>query len=147
MNYLLDTNVISEVRKRDRCHPAVAAWWENVSAEQIYLSTLVIGEIRKGIELVRVRDLRQADRLERWLEDVISTFADRIIPICTDVAHEWGRVSAIRPVPVIDALLAATAGAKGLVLVTRNTPDVAGLGVDVLNPFEAVSETTGDRWP
>ena len=88
---------------------------------------------------------RAADRLEGWLEDVISRFADRILPICTDVAREWGRVSAIRPVPVIDTLLAATARAKGVVLVTRIPPDVAGLGVDFLKPFEVVSETTGDR--
>ena len=136
MNYLLDTNVISELRKGDKCHPAVAAWWTRVSENELYLSTLVIGEIRKGIELARAKDPRKADVLERWLGEIASTFADRILPIGSDVADEWGRMNAIRPIPVIDALLAATAKAKGLTLVTRNGPDVAGLGADVFNPFE-----------
>ena len=114
MNYLLDTNVISELRKGDKCHPAVAAWWARVSENELYLSTLVIGEIRKGIELARAKDPHKADVLERWLGEIASAFADRILPIGSDVADEWGRMNAIRPIPVIDALLAATAKAKGL---------------------------------
>ena len=136
MNYLLDTNVIFELRKGDKCHPAVADWWARVSENELYLSTLVIGEIRKGVELARAKDPHKADVLERWLGEIASAFADRILPIGSDVADEWGRMNAIRPIPVIDALLAATAKAKGLTLVTRNGPDVAGLGADVLNPFE-----------
>jgi predicted nucleic acid-binding protein len=74
--------------------------------------------------------------LEAWLGEVVSGFGDRLLPVDAAVADEWGRMSAIRPVPVIDALLAATAKANGLTLVTRNEADVAGLGIEVLNPFE-----------
>ena len=140
MTYLLDTNVVSEIRKGDNCDPSVAAWWAKVSENELYLSTLVIGEIRKGVELVRARDPGKADALEHWLENVVSRFADRILPINTDVADEWGRMSAIRPVPVIDALLAAAAKANGLTLVTRNVTDVAGLGIDTLDPFKEKSK-------
>lgn len=137
MSFLIDTNVISEVRKGDRSHPAVAAWWAGVAEDDLWLSPLVLGEIRKGVELARRRDLQKAAALERWLGEVTSGFADRILAVDTAVAQEWGRMNAIRPVPVIDALLAATAKVNGLTLVTRNAADVGGLGVDVLNPFDA----------
>jgi toxin FitB len=137
VSFLIDTNIISEVRKGDRCDPAVAAWWAGVAEDDLWLSALVLGEIRKGVELARRRDPRKADALEAWLGDVIAGFGDRVLPIDATVAEEWGRMNAIRPVPVIDALLGATAKANGLTLVTRNGADVAGLGVDVLNPFEA----------
>ena len=137
MSFLIDTNIISEVRKGDRCDPAVAVWWSGVAEDDLWLSALVLGEIRKGVELARRRDPRKADALEAWLEDVVAGFGDRVLPVDTAVADEWGRMNAVRPAPVIDALLAATAKANGLTLVTRNGADVAGLGVDVLNPFDA----------
>ncbi len=136
MSFLIDTNIISEVRKGDRCDPAVATWWAGVAEDDLWLSSLVLGEIRKGVELARRRDPRKAETLETWLSDVIAGFGDRVLPVDTAVAEEWGRMNAVRPVPVIDALLAATAKANGLTLVTRNGADVAGLDVDVLNPFE-----------
>lgn len=136
MSYLIDTNVISEIRKGNRCDPVVADWWADIAEDQIYLSALVIGEIRKGVELARARDPQKAAVLERWLDEVTSSFADRILSVSTDVAEEWGRMNAVRPVPVIDALLAATAKVNGLTLVTRNEADVAGLGAEVLNPFK-----------
>ncbi len=137
MSFLIDTNIISEVRKGERCDPAVATWWSGVAEDDLWLSALVLGEIRKGVELARRRDPRKADALEAWLEDVVAGFGDRVLPVDTAVAEEWGRMNAVRPAPVIDALLAATAKANGLTLVTRNGADVAGLGVDVLNPFDA----------
>ncbi len=137
MNFLIDTNVISEVRKGERCDPAVATWWNGVAEDDLWLSPLVLGEIRKGVELARRRDPRKAEAIEAWLADVALGFGDRILPVDTAVAEHWGRINAIRPVPVVDALLAATAKANGLTLVTRNAADVAGLDVDVLNPFEA----------
>jgi toxin FitB len=137
VSFLIDTNIISEVRKGDRCDRAVAAWWAGVAEEDLWLSTLVLGEIRKGVELARRRDPAKASALEAWLSEVVSGFADRVLTIDGAVADEWGRISAIRPTPVIDALLAATAKANGLTLVTRNEADVAGLGVEVLNPFNA----------
>ena len=137
MTFLIDTNIISEVRKGDRGDPAVAAWWNGVAEDDLWLSPLVLGEIRKGAELVRPRDPGRAEALEAWLADVKSHFGNRVLPVDATVAEQWGRMNAIRPVPVIDALLAATAKANGLILVTRNVADVTGLGVDVLNPFEA----------
>jgi len=136
VSFLIDTNIISEVRKGDRCDAAVAAWWAGVAEDDLWLSALVLGEIRKGVELARRRDPRKAAVLEAWLSDVVSGFGDRVLPVDASVAEEWGRMNAIRPVPVIDALLAATAKANGLTLVTRNAADVAGLGVEVLNPFQ-----------
>lgn len=135
MSYLIDTNIISEVRKGTRCDAHVAEWWRDVPEEDLWLSALVLGEIRKGVELARRRDPTKAAALEAWLNELISGFGDRILALDAVVAEEWGRISAIRTVPVIDALLAATAKAKGLTLVTRNTADVAGLGVEILNPF------------
>jgi len=134
--YLIDTNVISEIRKGSRCDPVVSDWWAGIAEDQLYLSALVIGEIRKGVELARARDPQKAAVLERWLGEVTGAFGDRILPVSTDVAEEWGRMNAIRPVPVIDALLAATAKVNGLTLATRNEADVAGLGAEVLNPFK-----------
>lgn len=136
MRFLIDTNIISEVRKGDRCDAAVAAWWAGVAEDDLWLSALVVGEIRKGVELARRRDPQKAKVLEAWLSDVLSGFGDRILPVDASVAEEWGRMNAIRPVPVIDALLAATAKANDLTLVTRNEADVAGLGALVLNPFQ-----------
>jgi predicted nucleic acid-binding protein len=137
VTFLIDTNIISKLRKGDRADPAVATWWNGVDEDDLWLSPLVLGEIRKGVELVRQRDPGKAEALEAWLADVNSHFGNRVLPIDTAVAEQWGKMNAIRPVPVIDALLAATAKANGLILVTRNVADVAGLGVDVLNPFEA----------
>jgi len=136
LSYLIDTNVISEIRKGSRCDPVVADWWEGIAEDQLYFSVLVIGEIRKGVELARARDPQKAAVLERWLGEVTGAFGDRILSVSTDVAEEWGRMNAIRPVPVIDALLAATAKVNGLTLATRNEADVAGLGAEVLNPFK-----------
>ncbi|WCR09704.1 type II toxin-antitoxin system VapC family toxin [Paracoccus stylophorae] len=137
MSFLIDTNVISEIRKGNRCDPGVAAWWAEVAEDDLWLSALVLGEIRKGVELARRRDPQKAAALEAWLGEVVAGFADRVLPVDAAVAEEWGRMNAIRPVPVIDALLAATAKANGLTLVTRNEADVAGIGVEVLNPFAA----------
>jgi len=137
VSYLLDTNIISEIRKGDRCDPRVATWWSGVAEDEIWLSALVLGEIRKGVELARRRDPQKAEALEAWLGELVTGFGDRVLPVDARVAQEWGRMSAVRPVPVIDALLAATAKAHGLTLVTRNGADVDGLEVDILNPFAA----------
>lgn len=136
MTWLVDTNIISEIRKGARCHPGVASWWAVVEDRDLLLSALTLGEIRKGIESVRPRDPVKAGALERWLREVSDVFGPRIIGVDPAVADAWGRMSALRSVPVIDALLAATAQVHDLVLVTRNTADVSGLGVRTLNPFD-----------
>ena len=136
MNYLIDTNIISEVRKGERCDPNVAAWFDSIDDNELYLSVLVLGEIRRGVERARASDPTRARALDRWLAAVNESFAGRILAIDQAVADEWGNISAKRSAPVIDALLAATAKAHGMTLVTRNVRDVAGLGADVLDPFE-----------
>jgi hypothetical protein len=135
VSYLIDTNIISEVRKGDRCDPHVSAWYASVAGEELFLSTLVLGEIRKGVELARARDAGKATVLERWLRQVEAAFDGRVLGVDNAVSDQWGRMSATRPVPVIDGLLVATALTHGLTLVTRNDRDVAGLGAAVLNPF------------
>ncbi|MGA9868419.1 MAG: type II toxin-antitoxin system VapC family toxin [Acetobacteraceae bacterium] len=135
MSYLIDTNIISEVRKGERCNKHVSAWYASVADEDLFLSTLVLGEIRKGVELARPRDPDKAAALERWLAQVEAAFNGRVLGIDNAVSDRWGRMSAIRPIPVIDGLLAATAMTRGLTLVTRNDRDIAGLGAMLLNPF------------
>jgi predicted nucleic acid-binding protein len=139
LSLLLDTNVLSELRKGARANAHLRGWFDGVSVDEIYLSVLVIGELRRGVELVRRRDTRQAAALERWLTRVTSDHAERILPVDGPVADQWGRLTAKRPGSVIDTLMAATALVHGLVLVTRNVKDVAWTGVSWLNPFEAVS--------
>jgi toxin FitB len=136
VNYLIDTNIISEVRKGRRCDPNVASWYEIIEDASLYLSVLVIGEIRKGIESVRPKDNAQANAIENWLVAVDKAFGERILPVDRAVANEWGRLNARRPLPVIDGLLAATAKIHHMTLVTRNTADIADLGVHIFNPFE-----------
>ncbi|MFN0193490.1 MAG: type II toxin-antitoxin system VapC family toxin [Aestuariivirga sp.] len=135
MNYVVDTNVISEVRKGVRCDPRVARWYDAIADTELYLSVLVLGEIRRGIELARPRDPAKAAALEQWLDTVFRAFESRIIPIDNAVAAEWGRISAMRTVPVIDGLLAATARVNDMTLVTRNSADIEGLGARTLDPF------------
>ena len=137
MSFLIDTNIISEVRKGSRCDANVASWYAKIEDDDLYLSTLALGEIRKGIELARPRDRAKAEALERWLIEVASAFDGRVLGIDNAVADAWGRMSAIRPIPVIDGLMAATAKVHDLTLVTRNEADVANLGARILNPFRS----------
>lgn len=136
MSYLLDTNIISEVRKAGRANKHVSAWYESVSDQDLYLSVLVLGEIRQGVERVRPRDPTAAVALERWLGQVRDTFGARILPVSLSVAEEWGRMNSVRSFPVIDSLLAATAKVHGLILITRNVGDIAGTGAACMNPFK-----------
>lgn len=135
MSYLVDTNVISELRKGQRCNQSVAAWWSTVVENEIFLSVLTIGEIRKGIENIRRRDAQSAGAIEAWLLRVISNHGDRILAIDLDIVEEWGRLNVPDPLPVIDGLLAATAKVRGLTLVTRNVSDIARTGVVSFNPW------------
>jgi predicted nucleic acid-binding protein len=137
--YLIDTNIISEVRKGRRCDPQVAAWHRRVRDDDLFLSVLVIGEIRQGIERLRPRNPRRAHALEQWLEELLQLFGDRVLPVDERVAQNWGRLNARDTFPVIDSLLAATAEAHGLTLVTRNLKDLEHSGVRCMNPFEPVA--------
>jgi len=140
--YLIDTNVISELRRRDP-EPNVVQWFEQRPAGDLYLSVLSLGEIRRGVEMLKAGARQQALRV--WLEQELPAFfAGRLLPISGGVAHRWGYLMAEvgRPLPVIDSLLAATALEHNLVLITRNLKDVADLPVAVFNPWEQVEQST-----
>jgi toxin FitB len=136
VSYLVDTNVLSELRKGRRANPNVSMWFAGVGGEELWLSVLVIGEIRKGIENIRRRDQAAATNLDAWLDELLSEHADRIIDIDQRISDVWGRFNSPNPLPTVDSLLAATAHVHGLTVVTRNTDDVARTGVPCLNPFE-----------
>jgi predicted nucleic acid-binding protein len=135
VSYVLDTNIVSEMTKRTR-DPGVQAWLDTITGHNLYLSVMVFGEIRKGVELLRRRDPAQASGYESWLEHLLREFRTRILPVTTSVAEEWGRMHAKRPLPAVDGLIAATARTQGWILVTRNVKDFAGLDVKMINPFD-----------
>jgi predicted nucleic acid-binding protein len=135
VSWLLDTNVVSELRKGSRADPGVVRWASG-RQDDAWLSVLTVGEIRRGTELVRRRDAVAARYLDVWLEGLLGAFESRILAIDARVAEVWGRLNVPDPLPTVDALLAATALVHGLTFVTRNVKDVAGTGVRVLNPFE-----------
>ncbi len=136
MSYLIDSNVISELRKGSRCNPAVLSWFDTISDNDVYLSVLTAGEIRRGIENIRRRDPQSARVLEGWLDRLMGDYASRLLPVTHEIADEWGRLSVPDPLPVIDGLLAATARVHRLTLATRNVRDVEATGVACVNPFE-----------
>ena len=135
MKFLVDTNVVSEIRKGPRCHESVARWVENTAQSDLFISVITIGEIRRGVERIRRRDSRSADILEAWLFELVAEYEDRIVPIDLEIATEWGRLNVPDPLPVVDGLLAATARVRNLVVATRNVRDIARAGVDTVNPW------------
>jgi toxin FitB len=136
VKWLVDTNVLSELRKKARCNPGVLRWAEGVSEESMVTSVLVIGEIRRGVDRVARKDPAQSRVLRKWLDRVRIAFAGRTLEITEQIAEEWGRLDAFAPRPIVDALLAATAKVHGLTLVTRNTVDFESMGIDLLDPFK-----------
>ena len=135
MSWLLDTNVLSELRKHDRCDPGVRAWFDGASADELFTSILVIGEIRRAVESIRSRDVPSALALDQWLARIGESFQDRVLPVDMHVAERWGRLEGPGPIPTVDGLLAATALVHGHTLVTRNVRDVERTGVAYLDPF------------
>jgi predicted nucleic acid-binding protein len=135
VTYLLDTNVLSETRKRQPAE-GVTDWIAATPPERLHVSVLTLGEIEQGIARIRGRgDQQQAGALERWLQEVELGFADRILPVTLLVASAWGRQQYKQPISVIDALIAATARVNGMTVVTRNVKDFQHSGIQVLNPF------------
>ncbi len=136
--YLIDTNVISEVRKA-RADPGVVAFFDAVDAanEPIYLSAITIGELRRGVELIRHRgDHDQAAVLENWLAIIVSEFAGRILAFDTEAAQVWGRLRVPNPSNALDKQIAAIALVNDMTVVTRNTTDFEGTGLYLINPFD-----------
>jgi hypothetical protein len=138
VKFLLDTNVISEIRKRDRAHPNVTQWVNRTSVEDIGTSVLVLAEIRHGIELRRRSDPIQAASLDRWFLQMRVRLGARVLPVDEPVAEAWALLGVPDPLPLIDGLLAATAKVHGLTFVTRNVADIAATGVPLLDPFSGV---------
>lgn len=134
MAYLLDTCVISELRK-PHCDDRVATWMAGIQPDEAFLSVLTLGEIRRGIELHRAKDTKAAGALERWLLGLESHYAERILPITAAIADRWGRLCLNQPIPVSDGLIAATGLEHKLTIVTRNVSDFQRSGVNTLNPF------------
>jgi toxin FitB len=133
--FLLDTNVVSEARRRSP-NPSVRAWLASVPEAELYLSVLVVGEIRQGIERLRRRDPAQAAPYETWLSALLGGFADRLVPVTADVCEEWGRLNVPDPLPAVDGLMAATAKVRGWTFVTRNVAGLARTDVRLLDPFD-----------
>ena len=133
--FLIDTNVVLELRKRERCAAKVSAWASTVPPNQDFLSVLVVGELRRGAILKRRSDPAAADTLEKWIARLVRLYSDRILAITLEIAYEWGRLSALRPIPPEDGLLAATAQVHQLTFATRNIRNVEGLGISLVNPW------------
>ena len=134
MKWLLDTNVVSELRKGDRANAGVRTWLFDVNDADLFTSVLVLGEIRRGIESIRRRDTPAAMAIEQWLIRLAVGFGDRVIPIDARVADRWGALNVPDPVPTVDGLLAATALVHDMTVVTRNVKDIAATGARTLDP-------------
>ena len=136
--FLIDTNVVSEARKGHRANRGVVAFLEELadSDDLVFLASITIGELRRGVELIRRRgDADQAEHLEAWLGSVVEQFGERILPLAADAAQVWGRLRVPNPDHALDTQIAAIALVNDLTLATRNVADFEGLGVRLKNPF------------
>jgi predicted nucleic acid-binding protein len=136
--YLVDTNVISEARKKSKANTGVRAFFKQAIEDEtrIFISVVTVGELRRGVESIRYRgDVRQANQLEKWLEVLMAEYQDHILDINQDIAQLWGRLRAPHPENALDKQIAATALIYELTVVTRNHKDFVKTGVRVLNPF------------
>ena len=136
--FLIDTNVISELRKRENANPGVKVFFEQSVADEapVFISVVTVGELRRGVELIRHRgDNPQAQRLEQWLASLLTDYQDCILDITPDIAQLWGRLRVPRPEHALDKFIAATALIYDLKVVTRNHKDFRATGVEFINPF------------
>lgn len=136
MPYLLDTNIVSELRK-PKPHGAVVAWIQNIPEESLYVSAVTLGEIQAGIEITREQDVDKAEEIESWLDDVAQTC--NVIDVTASVFRRWAQLMHRRADHHLeDALIAATALVRDLTVATRNTADFKRFGVELLNPFSRI---------
>lgn len=138
--YLVDTNVISEARKRSKGNRGVRAFFEQAIEDEtpLFISVVTVGELRRGVESIRHRgDVRQANQLDKWLVALLTEYQDHILDIDQDIAQLWGRLLVPHPENALDKQIAATALIYELTIVTRNDKDFVKTGVPVLNPFTA----------
>jgi hypothetical protein len=138
MGYLIDTNVVSELRK-ERCNPGVARWFDSTDEGELFLSVLTLGELRMWALGLARKGAAGAPHVEAWVNALHARYAGKILPVTMDIVEKWAELSVPDRFPVVDGLLAATAIVHGHVLVTRNTRDVARSGVPLLNPFDESS--------
>jgi toxin FitB len=137
--YLLDTNIISELRKRDRANPGVTRFFREMAEQKsaAYISVITIGELRRGVDIIQHRgDRTQAQLLETWLQTILDNYAENILDFGQETAQVWGRLLVPHSQNTLDKQIAATALVYGLTLVTRNVRDFSATGVTLLNPFE-----------
>lgn len=137
--YWLDTNVISEIRKKDNTNPGVRHFFQRVAEQDtpLYISAITIGELRRGVELIRYRgDRTQADVLETWLQTILDNYDNHILDFTALEAQVWGYLRVPHPENLLDKQIAAIALTTGLTVVTRNVRHFEGTGVQVLNPWE-----------
>jgi predicted nucleic acid-binding protein len=139
MECLIDTNILSELRKGARANVGVLDWFSNADGNQLYISVLTLGEIRQGIEQLKRRDVQAAESLQHWLRQIEMDSAHLILPVTQAIADRWGHINVPDKLPIIDGFLAATALVHDLTLVTRNVRDVERSGVKLLNPFREES--------
>lgn len=130
--YLLDTNIVSDVRKRQA---PVLEWMQNVTHSRLFLSAITLGEVARGAARLRRKDPKQAERLNQWREQLSIIHADSILPVTEDIAVAWGHLSVLRTRDVEDGLIAATAIVHDLTLVTRNVSDFEDLPISLVNPW------------
>jgi predicted nucleic acid-binding protein len=135
VSFLVDTNVLSELRKHHRGNPNVYAWSKVTGWSALHTSWIAIAELNRGTELIRRHDKRQAAVLDAWIAEIMHLFRDRIHPVDRSVAEIWADLMVPNPRPALDALIAATARSQGLTLVTRNIRDFADCGVPLLDPW------------
>lgn len=135
MRYLLDTNVLSELRKT-RPNRGVERWYDTASDPDLHLSVMTVAEFRKGLARLRAKDPERAAALALWLDHLLVPYGSRVLPITPDIANVWGELNGPQPLPIIDAFIAATAIVHDMVLVTRNVKDFERTGVRLLNPFD-----------
>ena len=137
--YLVDTNVISEIRKKSKANSGVRAFFSRAAQQEtrLYISVITIGELRRGVEMIRYRgDTRQADKLEKWLITIINEYSENILDFTEAEAQVWGRLRVPNYENALDKQIAATALTNGLTVVSRNIDDFTGTGVKLINPFK-----------
>jgi len=136
VSWILDTDVITELRKGEQANPGLLKWFRAVDDEMLFISVVVLGELRHGVEVTRLKDPQAGDTLDQWLADVTAQFDERILPIDEEVAEQWGVFGMRDPISAVDGLVAATALVHGCTVVTRHEDAYAGTDVTVLNPFD-----------